>query len=196
MTDYHKYINALRKCAEEHENDRTSTGHIIVSDLCRDTANLLEELEQEPTTKNDLGVDCISRADVLKLMQDNWHTHNGDWAMQESMDDIRALPSVTPQEPKTGHWIEKAEDYYKAINEYGGGVDENTDYFTDDIACPKCLSKFSTIDNETERFKHCPNCGAKMNNQIKTTTDAEISNSLIGFCEKVIKEYENDRKPT
>ena len=43
--------------------------------------------------------DCVSRADVLKLMQDNWHTHNGDWAMQESMDDIRVLPSVTPQEP-------------------------------------------------------------------------------------------------
>ena len=44
MTDYKKYINALRKCAKEHENDRTFTGHIIVSDLCRDTANLLEEL--------------------------------------------------------------------------------------------------------------------------------------------------------
>lgn len=53
---------------------------------------------KEPTTKNDLGVDAISRAEVLKLMQDNWHTHNGDWAMQESMDDIRALSSVTPQE--------------------------------------------------------------------------------------------------
>ena len=48
MTDYQKYINALRKCAKEHENDRTFTGHIIVSDLCRDTANLLEELEQKP----------------------------------------------------------------------------------------------------------------------------------------------------
>ena len=47
MTDYKKYINALRKCAKEHENDRTFTGHIIVSDLCRDTANLLEALEQE-----------------------------------------------------------------------------------------------------------------------------------------------------
>lgn len=50
MTDYQKYINALRKCAKEHENDRTFTGHIIVSDLCRDTANLLEELAQEPKT--------------------------------------------------------------------------------------------------------------------------------------------------
>ena len=50
MTDYKKYINALRKCAKEHENDRTSMGHIIVSDLCGDTANLLESLEQEPKT--------------------------------------------------------------------------------------------------------------------------------------------------
>lgn len=47
MADYKKYINALRKCAKEHENDRTFTGHIIVADLCRDTANLLEEIEQE-----------------------------------------------------------------------------------------------------------------------------------------------------
>ena len=48
MADYEKYINALRKCAKEHENDKTFTGHIIVTDLCRDTANLLEELEQDP----------------------------------------------------------------------------------------------------------------------------------------------------
>ncbi len=49
MADYQKYINALRKCAKEHENDMMFTGHIRVSDLCRDTANLLEELEQEPS---------------------------------------------------------------------------------------------------------------------------------------------------
>ena len=47
MVDYQKYINALRKCAKEHDNDRTSFAHIRVSDLCRDTANLLEEVEQE-----------------------------------------------------------------------------------------------------------------------------------------------------
>lgn len=50
MTDYRKYINALRKCAKEHDNDTTYTGHIIISDLCRDTANLLEALEQESKT--------------------------------------------------------------------------------------------------------------------------------------------------
>ena len=44
MTDYKKYIYALRKCADEHDNDRTDTGNIRVSDLCRDTANLLERM--------------------------------------------------------------------------------------------------------------------------------------------------------
>ena len=45
MTDYQEYINALRKCAKEHENDRTPTGHIRVSDLCSDTAILVETLQ-------------------------------------------------------------------------------------------------------------------------------------------------------
>lgn len=66
------------------------------------------------------------------------------------------------QEPKTGRWIETADEYYKAVNEYGGGVNENTPYFVDDIACSECLAKYSVIDNETERFDHCPSCGAKM----------------------------------
>lgn len=47
MKDYQRYINALRKCAKEHENDKTPFAHVIVSDLCRDTANFLEKLEQE-----------------------------------------------------------------------------------------------------------------------------------------------------
>ena len=76
---------------------------------------LVECLEQEPTTKNDLGVDLVLRAEVLKLMKDNWHTHNGDWAMQESMDDIRALPSVTPQEPR---WIPVSERLPEEYGEY------------------------------------------------------------------------------
>ena len=43
--DYRVYISALRKCAKEHENDITSFGHVRVSDLCNDTANLLEEIK-------------------------------------------------------------------------------------------------------------------------------------------------------
>ena len=47
MSDYREYINALRKCAKEHEKDFTGTGCIRVSDLCNDTAGLLESLETE-----------------------------------------------------------------------------------------------------------------------------------------------------
>lgn len=78
----------------------------------------------------------------------------------EEMKKVR--PQVVEQEPKTGHWIETADEYYKAVNEYGGGANENTPYFVDDIACSECLAKYSVIDNETERFDHCPSCGAKM----------------------------------
>lgn len=74
---------------------------------------------------------------------------------------IEELPSAQPKR-KTGRWIEDAESFYKAVNEKGGGVDENTPYFTDDIACSECLAKFSVIDNEAERFNFCPNCGADM----------------------------------
>lgn len=45
--DYRKYIDALRKCAKEHEKDFTGTGCIKVSDLCNDTADLLESLEEK-----------------------------------------------------------------------------------------------------------------------------------------------------
>lgn len=85
------------------------------------------------------------------------------WAMSENdflewlNADAQDMPTV---ERKTGKWIEDAETYYKAVNEKGGGVNENTPYFTDDIACPECLAMFSVIDNETERWKFCPNCGS------------------------------------
>ena len=50
--------------------------------------------------KNDLRVDAVSRQAVLDLMiQKQCENFSGDNAMQESIDAIRALPSVTPQEP-------------------------------------------------------------------------------------------------
>ena len=50
--------------------------------------------------------DCISRQAVIDLMMQKWgENFSGDDAMQESIDAIRVMPSVTPQEPRTGHWI-------------------------------------------------------------------------------------------
>lgn len=45
--DFRKYINALRKCANEHEKDFVPTFNIRTTDLCNDTANLLEQAEKD-----------------------------------------------------------------------------------------------------------------------------------------------------
>ena len=75
---------------------------------------------------------------------------------------IDEQPTADVRENVKGEWIEDAETYYKALNERGLLEDEYSPYFVDDIACSECLAKFSVIDNETQFFKYCPNCGAKM----------------------------------
>ena len=63
----------------------------VYYELLADVQELEEE--QEPTTKNDLGVDAVSRQEVLYLVGDY------DLSMGQVVRGIHALPSVTPQEP-------------------------------------------------------------------------------------------------
>ena len=94
----------------------------------------VKALEQEPTAKNDLGVDCVSRADALDCV--NW-----GYSFSDIYKKINELPSVTPQEPKIGHW------------EYGYA-------FADGNYC-KC-SECKEIIKCIYPMHYCPNCGAKM----------------------------------
>lgn len=52
MKDLTKYINALRKCADEHKNDYTPTFNIRVADLCNDTADLLQSIMEDYNEKS------------------------------------------------------------------------------------------------------------------------------------------------
>ena len=74
----------------------------------------VQEVE-EPTTKNDLGVDCISREQALVAIRNLYPSiprvdFNGSlrkWADKykpyiECDDAIKQLPSLTPQEPRKG----------------------------------------------------------------------------------------------
>ena len=64
---------------------------------------------------------------------------------------IGELPSVKPQEPKTGHWIEAAE--------YSDGNHK--------IECSECKSHIfdrghANSFNVKNKYKYCPNCGCRM----------------------------------
>lgn len=117
--------------------------HGLVREMARRFALLIENvaieaLDQEPTTKNDLGVDCISREAVERIIN-KWLSHS-DYELKDHIysmtKKIHNLPSVTPQKPK---WIPVSErlpdtddavlcwyEYYhwsqgKVIPEYGLG---------------------------------------------------------------------------
>lgn len=73
MRYYQWHIRTLRQCAEEHKNDKTPTGCFPISYLCKDTANLLEALEQEPTV-----YDIIDEIEKLKTKIHNEHNYRAD----------------------------------------------------------------------------------------------------------------------
>jgi hypothetical protein len=142
MKDYREYILALKKCAAEHDNDIVSFGHIRVSDLCRATAKLLEELSSSespnkseiPTgsaAENDLAVDCISRNTVLTLINDVKNANGfSEYSKYEYLfDKVDTMPSVTPQQ--------KHEDIAKAFQIgllFGfGEKQDNIDRIIDEI---------------------------------------------------------------
>jgi hypothetical protein len=110
MIDYRKYINALRKCAKEHENDRTYTGHIIVSDLCHDTVNLLESLEQDTS-------DTLINIQTLKDQMIKYGFNAPDMTVTEFVEDLFSVKSLE-QEPKIGYckdckWWKDSDGVYR-----------------------------------------------------------------------------------
>ena len=62
---------------------------------------------KEPTTKNDLGVDTVSRKAVHDMLENLPITVEDKWFnwLQKACMRLAELPSVTPQQPRTGHWI-------------------------------------------------------------------------------------------
>ena len=52
------------------------------------------------------------------------------------------------------------EDGYRKQSE-GEWIEQPRPY-EDEIVCSVCGANFNTIDNCTEKFDFCPNCGAKM----------------------------------
>lgn len=104
-----------------------------------------EQLNSIATTKNDLGVDCISRADVLNHLANIAKVKAKSDAQKSLMGRcmfmVENIPSITPQEPKTGHW-----KYFQ--NEKGDWMN----------VCSNCNSDCGV----GYPYNYCPNCGCRM----------------------------------
>ena len=126
---------------------------------------------QEPTAKNDLEVvsgleknskklekdfgelDCISRADAIHAVSEalkRTFVEYEDIANKV----IGKLPSVTPQEPRKGHW-----EHGKELGrEYQGKTLVDITY--EDWHCSNC---HCVIEQSSKpKWSYCPSCGAKM----------------------------------
>ena len=91
----------------------------------------IKALEQEPCG------DVISRQAVLDII-------DSDWKYEGMEHYINELPSVNPQEPRTGRWIEHIER------------DDYNDHEDIWYECDQCHADSKKTSN------YCPNCGANM----------------------------------
>ena len=174
-------INALEQDSTIKNDCAEQNGCISCSlddgDCCR---KLYEESMQEPTTKNDLGVDWESYKDVdgnslddliLEVLQNNFDCGN-TYGYKVADEIIGLLPSVTPQEPKTkGSYhpiisgnaqnppkVKSAEIDNTIIHAKWIERDTDEDWW---IECSNCGCSQSYYDDTN----YCPHCGARMDKE-------------------------------
>lgn len=169
MTREEKAINALKwfkayneedYCGGDRIQDEHGDWYYRITEQDFEAFDMaIKALEQEPTTKNDLGVDCVSRKEVFETIDDC--NSDGLKGIFCSYDDgerfkeyIKNLPSVTPQEPKTGHWIYVGEE-----NE------RETKLGNFRYVCSEC--GFSDVHGKSIYVPYCWQCGAKMESEDK-----------------------------
>lgn len=83
--------------------------------------------------------DLISRKALLEAYNSDLQHWSGD-VYDLLMYEIQDAPAVEAEPVRHGRWI------------------EDGDY----IICPACRKRWNIMDNDTETFRRCPNCGAKM----------------------------------
>jgi hypothetical protein len=113
----------------------------------------IKALDQEPTTKNDLGVDCISRTLVQSAISRSIEYKENPHQLYKR---IESLPSVTPIRPK-GHWIDTNNHHY-----YNDGDIETTE-----LRCSCCNKEVEWDIELLHKPYYCENCGAKMESEVE-----------------------------
>lgn len=184
--DIQKYINALRKCAKEHEKDFVPTFNIRTSDLCNDTADLLQKLSILPKCESedyhrqnikayahDMGVseeqaekelrvkgkvnDCISRQKVIGLL--NGLSTGADKAMKDHNEVAMKLVDDMPSIfPENDNPRGEWIDLgYLYHHYYNDGDIETTK-----LRCSRCNEEVEWDIDLARKPRFCSNCGARM----------------------------------
>ena len=124
-------LTILKEQALKSNND-TAVINVNVDSFTFVIESAIKALEQEQTTKNDLGDEYISRSDLMAILSDYYDT---TIEYRSMLKEIAALPTVTPQEPK---WIPVSERLPDNSGNYlvsvidGSGEDD--DYEAVDVA--------------------------------------------------------------
>ncbi|MBQ6756494.1 MAG: hypothetical protein IJP43_06085 [Oscillospiraceae bacterium] len=93
-----------------------------------------------------------SSADIKSLVESKYY-YQGEWigGVKDALEEIKNIPAADVVERKRGEWVGYPESFkFEHI------------YDRDAIVCPFCEVSWNFVDNDTERFNFCPNCGADM----------------------------------
>lgn len=156
-------FDAIRKAVRDEAEQEPKISLEAYKQVAKERDIAIEQLHElgyefgekiEPT-KNDLGVDCISRIETIDYLCKHCPDDGECFKDCDEIKHLRQMPSITPQEPKTGHWIAKnsKEQGYDI-----GGV--KTWYIQ--IMCSECGFIKTAIEGYTGQYHYCPSCGAKM----------------------------------
>lgn len=137
-SDYHSEV--CEKCINYPNCD-----HTIQDDV---TETIIKALEQEPCE------DVISREYLFKVLDDFCgHDRTATITLDTLADLVYDMPSVKPQEPKTGHW---------KIIPFGNNHGE---YRPKEYVCSECGWKIDLcrgLQQDTGHRLFCEHCGADM----------------------------------
>lgn len=104
----------------------------------------------------------------------SWYSGNGWYQGYLNGDNIEILYWQDLPEPpkdgeadvqiaKQGHWIEKAEEYYRLWQDSGRSWDDMPYFVTGlNFACPHCFKQYDVNAEGVEDWEFCPKCGADM----------------------------------
>ena len=78
----------------------------------------------------------------------------GELTAKKAIRAIEQAPTVAAKPVRHGKWIVAPFTFlFKDV------------YSDTQIVCNCCKCVFDTLDNDTDRFKYCPNCGARMDEE-------------------------------